>query len=44
MKISKTTVRNYEILGLIKNHSNQFICRECAMKVNPERVRYSEEN
>lgn len=31
-------------LGLIKNHSNQFICRECAMKVNPERVRYSEEN
>lgn len=88
MKVSKTTVRNYEIydcakwqstigetlmfrqslgvknrgldkcfacgykfgseekpyLGLIKNHSNQFICRECAMKVNPERVRYSEEN
>lgn len=28
----------FPYLGLIKNHANQFICRNCAEKVNPERI------
>lgn len=30
---------DFPYLGLIRNHSNEFICTDCARKVNPERVK-----
>lgn len=29
---------DFPYLGLIRNHSNEFICTDCARKVNPERI------
>lgn len=30
---------DFPYIGLIRNHSNEFICADCARKVNPERVK-----